>query len=104
MIRAGKKQQTKDFVTLIFHLGPPLSTPEIPLKKFMWVPFLCFFFFFEEMGHIHFSANRGLPPSLGRGVCETKSKKKGAPDTEILHARVCSARSGIETMVSDHGL
>ena len=31
--------------------------------------------------HLEFSANRGLPLPLRRGVCETKSKK-GPPDTE----------------------
>ena len=56
-----------------------------------------------------FSANRGLPQPLRRGVCETKSKK-GARDRKknFMH-RVYSAQRGIETMVwcwtgPDHGV
>ena len=39
-----------------------------------------------------YSANKGLPLPLGRGVCETKSEN-GRP-----------RQRGIETMVTDHGL
>ena len=54
-------------------------------------------------GH-HFSVNRGLPLPLGRGVCETKSKKGRARDRKPVMHRVYSAQRGIENMVSDHGL
>ena len=43
------------------------------------------------------SANKGLPLPLGRGVCETKSRKP-------FISRVFCAQRGIETMVPDHGL
>ena len=46
----------------------------------------------------------GLPLPLGRGVCETKSKKGRARDKKPFIHRVYSTRRGIETMVSDHGL
>ena len=50
------------------------------------------------------SANRGLPLPLGRGVCETKSKKGLARDRRPFMHKVHSAQRGIETMFSDHGL
>ena len=52
----------------------------------------------------HLSVNRGLPLPLGRGVCETKSKKGRARDRKPFMHRLCSAHRGIETMVLDHGL
>ena len=48
--------------------------------------------------------DRGLPLPLGRGVCETESKKGRARDKKPFIHRVYSARREIETMVSDHGL
>ena len=36
-------------------------------------------------------SNRGLPPALGRGVCETKSKKGRARDRKSFLHRVCCA-------------
>ena len=50
------------------------------------------------------SANKGLPPPLGRGVCETKSKNGCPRPRKPFISRVFCAQRGIETMVSDHGL
>ena len=50
------------------------------------------------------SANKGLPPPLGRGVCETKSKSGRSRPRKPFISRVFCPQRGIETMVSDHGL
>ena len=52
----------------------------------------------------HSSANKGLPPPLGRGVCETKSQNGRSRPRKPFICSVFCARRGIETMVSDHGL
>ena len=48
------------------------------------------------------SANKGLPPPLGRGVCETKSKNGRSRPRKPFISRVFCAHRRIETMVSDH--
>ena len=48
------------------------------------------------------SANKGLPPPLGRGVCETKSKNGRSRPRKHFISRVFCAQRRIETMV--HGL
>ena len=48
------------------------------------------------------SANKGLPPALGRGVCETKSKNGRPRPRKPFISRVFCAQRGSETMVSDH--
>ena len=53
---------------------------------------------------VTFSANKGLPPPLGRGVCETKSKNGRSRPRKPFISRVFSAQRGSETMVLDHGL
>ena len=50
------------------------------------------------------SATRGLPLFLGRGVCETKSKKGRARDRKPLFTGFTALQRGTGTMVSDHGL
>ena len=56
----------------------------------------------------HKSANRGpvrgLPLPLGRGVCETKSKKGRSKHRKSFLHGVYSVQREIETMVADHGL
>ena len=51
-----------------------------------------------------YSANKGLPLPLGRGVCETKSKNGRSRPRKPFISRVFCAQRGVETMVSDHGL
>ena len=51
-----------------------------------------------------FSANKGLPLPLGRGVCETKSKNGRSRPRKPFISTVFCAQRVIETMVSDHGL
>ena len=48
-----------------------------------------------------FSAKKGLPLPIGRGVCETKSKNGRSRPRKPFISRVCCAQRGIETMVSE---
>ena len=52
----------------------------------------------------HYSATKGLPLPLGRGVCETKSKNGRSRPRKPFISRVFCAPRGIETMVDHHGL
>ena len=56
------------------------------------------------LAHQKFSANKGLPPPLGRGVCETKSKNGRRRPRNPFISSVSCAQRGFESMVSDHGL
>ena len=53
---------------------------------------------------LQFSAKKGLPLPLGRGVCETKSRNGRSRPRKPFISRVFCAQRGIETMVSDHRL
>ena len=55
----------------------------------------------HEVVWSYVSANRGLPPPLGRGVCKTKSKNGSARGRKPFIHRVYSAQRGIGTMVSE---
>ena len=46
-----------------------------------------------------FSAKKGLPLPLGRGVCETKSKNGRTRPRKPFISRVFCAQRGSETMV-----
>ena len=59
---------------------------------------------FSSHFSVTFSANKGLPLPLGRGVCETKSKNGRSRPRKPSISRVFCRQRGIETMVSDHGL
>ena len=50
------------------------------------------------------AAKQGLPPPLGCGVCETKSKNGRSRPRKPFISRVFCAQRASETMVSDHGL
>ena len=77
---------------------PEDSTVELERRKHGIIPTRapCALFFY--------SANKGLPLPLGRGVCETKSKNgRSRPRIPFISRLFCDQR-GSETMVRDHDL
>ena len=80
-MRARCSRELPPFISIVRHPGRPVTLD-------------------KRQPAVKFSANKGLPLSVGRGVCETKSKNGRSRPRKPLFLRFSVLRGGFR----DHGL